>query len=67
MAKIEDILSNRINRIEESGIRKVFALAAKNKREYINLSIGQPHFSVPQKLKQAAKDAIDDNANAYKH
>ena len=65
MAKIENILSNRVNRIEESGIRKVFALVAKNKNEYINLSIGQPHFPVPQKLKEAVKRAVDLGANVY--
>ncbi len=59
------ILSNRINQIEESGIRKVFELAAKNKGEYINFSIGQPHFKTPKALKESAKKAIDENRNAY--
>lgn len=31
----------------------------------IDLSIGQPHFAVPDPIKQAAKDAIDHNRNGY--
>ncbi len=58
-------LSNRIERIEESGIRKVFELAVKNKGELINLSIGQPHFPAPKILKQKAQEAIENNFNAY--
>lgn len=59
------MLSNRINRIEESGIRKVFDLATRSGGEFLNFSIGQPNFPVPQVLKEAAKRAIDDNRNAY--
>ena len=59
------MLSKRIQKLEESGIRKFFSMTAKNKGEYINLSIGQPHFSTPEKLKVAAKKAIDNNFNAY--
>ena len=59
------MLSNRINKIEESGIRKIFALAAGNRGRYINLSIGQPDFQVPKKIKQAAKKAIEKNNNSY--
>jgi aspartate aminotransferase/aminotransferase len=40
-------------------------LAAKNKGEYVNLSIGQPHFETPKALKEAAKSAIENNFNAY--
>lgn len=60
-----NILSKRINSLEGSGIRKVFDLAAKNKGEIINLSIGQPDFKVATNLKQAAKRAIDADNNAY--
>jgi aspartate/methionine/tyrosine aminotransferase len=59
------ILSKRINKINESGIRRIFELAVKNKGEYINLSIGQPHFKVPDKLKSAAKTAIENDINSY--
>jgi len=59
------ILSNRIQKIEESGIRKVFNLAAKNKGKLINLSIGQPSFKAPTPLKEAMKKAVDNDKNAY--
>jgi aspartate aminotransferase/aminotransferase len=59
------MLSKRIQKIESSGIRKVFDLAAKNKGEYVNFSIGQPHFKTSAKLKKAAKKAIDENFNSY--
>jgi len=59
------MLSKRIQKLEESGIRKIFKLATGNKGEYINLSIGQPHFSAPKKLKEAAKKAIDNDCNSY--
>jgi aspartate aminotransferase/aminotransferase len=59
------MLSSRIEKIEESGIRKVFELATKNNGEYINLSIGQPHFSAPEALKKQLKLAVEGNFNAY--
>ncbi len=59
------MLSNRVNNIKESGIRKVFELAVKNKGEYVNLSIGQPDFNVPDELKQSAVKAIRNNENNY--
>lgn len=59
------MLSKRINKIETSGIRKIFELAAKNKGEYVNFSIGQPHFETPNLLKEAAQRAIAENFNSY--
>jgi len=59
------ILSKRIQKIESSGIRKVFDLATKNKGKFVNFSIGQPHFETPKKLKISAQKAILDNCNAY--
>jgi aspartate/methionine/tyrosine aminotransferase len=59
------MLSKRVNKIQESGIRKIFELAAKNKGEFINLSIGQPDFEVPAKLKALAQKSIAGNMNSY--
>jgi len=59
------MLSDRVKKIEESGIRKVFELAANNKGDYINLSIGQPHFLTPDALKKEAQKAIQENHNSY--
>jgi aspartate aminotransferase/aminotransferase len=53
-----------MQRIDASGIRKVFDLAATMK-DPINLSIGQPHFDTPQPVKDALKKAIDEGRNAY--
>jgi aspartate aminotransferase/aminotransferase len=58
--------SEAIGRMEESGIRKVFALAAGSKPgEWINLSIGQPDFPTPKDLKKAAQAAIENDFNSY--
>ena len=58
------ILADRTDKIDSSGIRKVFALAASLK-EPINLSIGQPDFDVPQQLKDEAIKAIQEGQNKY--
>lgn len=50
--------------IDASGIRKVFDLAAKLK-DPINLSIGQPHFDVPEPIKDALTKAVHEGKNAY--
>jgi aspartate aminotransferase/aminotransferase len=47
-----------------SGVRKVFELGESLKNP-INLSIGQPHFDVPEPIKSAAKAAIDAGHNGY--
>ncbi|MBL7107131.1 MAG: aminotransferase class I/II-fold pyridoxal phosphate-dependent enzyme [Phycisphaerae bacterium] len=58
------ILAKRTACIDASGIRKVFALAAKLK-DPVNFSIGQPDFDVPDKLKQCAIEAILKGENRY--
>ena len=58
-------LSKRIQKIEESGIRKIFALAAERGNEFVNLSIGQPHFPAPAAVKQAAIAAVEANRSTY--
>ena len=60
----EEWIAERMRGIEVSGIRKVFDLAASLK-DPINLSIGQPHFPVPDAIKAAAKAAIDNDKNGY--
>ena len=56
--------SKRIQEIDPSGIRRVFALA-KTLKNPCNRSIGQPHFDVPEPLKQAAINAIKQGKNSY--
>jgi aspartate aminotransferase/aminotransferase len=57
-------IADRMHRIDASGIRKVFDLAA-TMSDPINLSIGQPHFDTPEPLKQALHRAVDAGKNAY--
>lgn len=58
------LITERLRKIDASGIRKVFELAA-NIAKPINLSIGQPHFDVPEAVKEAAIDAIRTGPNGY--
>ncbi len=64
MAESPPPLAERMQRIDASGIRKVFDLAAKL-ADPINLSIGQPDFDVPQVCKERAIEAIRAGANRY--
>jgi len=57
-------IADRMQRIDASGIRKVFDLAAKLENP-VNLSIGQPDFDVPEPCKERAVQAIRDGANRY--
>jgi aspartate aminotransferase/aminotransferase len=57
-------IADRMRTIEISGIRRVFDLA-RTLKDPVDLSIGQPHFDVPQSIKAAAKAAIDRGANGY--
>lgn len=57
-------LAQRTEEFDASGIRKVFDLASKMKNP-INLSIGQPDFAVPDVMKNAATEAIQNDKNGY--
>jgi len=61
---MKKIISDRAQKIDASGIRKVFALAAQLK-EPVDFSIGQPDFDVPQQLKEEAIKAIREGFNKY--
>jgi len=62
--KSHNWIADRAKKIEVSGIRRVFDLA-RSLKDPVNLSIGQPHFDVPEAIKAAAKNAIDANRNGY--
>ncbi len=62
--EIQQMIADRMRKIDASGIRKVFDLAAKLK-DPINLSIGQPDYDVPEIIKAAAIDAIRQGRNSY--
>ena len=60
----ESWIADRMQKIDASGIRKVFDLAASMKRP-VNLSIGQPHYDTPQPVKDALCKAVQEGRNAY--
>lgn len=57
-------LSQRMDRIDSSEIRRVFALAGELKNP-INLSIGQPHYPAPPEITAAIHKALLDGHSAY--
>ena len=59
-----DFIAKRMSKIDASGIRKVFALAAKMK-DPINLSIGQPDYDVADLVKEVAIQEIRAGFNTY--
>ena len=61
---MKKIIADRASKIDASGIRKVFALAASLK-DPVNFSIGQPDFDVPEALKEEAIKAIKAGQNKY--
>jgi aspartate aminotransferase len=61
---MKQIIADRAYKIDASGIRKVFALAASLK-DPVNFSIGQPDFDVPEQLKEEAIKSIREGFNKY--
>lgn len=59
-----NFIAERMGRIDSSGIRKIFALAASLK-DPINLSIGQPDFDVDEAVKEEAIAQIRAGFNKY--
>lgn len=63
---MEELLSERVQRIGSSGIRRIFDLAArKSDPDLISLGLGEPDFDTPDFIKQAAHRAIDEGFNRY--
>lgn len=61
---IQSIVSKNVQSIEISGIRKFFNKVVKYPNA-ISLTLGQPDFNVPDKIKKAMIDAINDNKTTY--
>lgn len=63
-----DLLSARLSSLSPS---ETFAMAQKSNElkaqgiDVINMSVGEPDFTTPEHIKQAAKQAIDDNFSFY--
>lgn len=61
-------LSERINNLSESATLKMTKLGRELASKGINvisLSVGEPDFNTPDNVKQAAKQALDDNFTRY--
>jgi aspartate aminotransferase len=58
------LLADRTRKVQFSGIRKYFELAARMKNP-CDLSIGLPDYDAPEPVKQAAIRAIQDGKNRY--
>ena len=62
------IFADRIGRIEVSATMAITAAALKMKSEGVNLAdfgAGEPHFSTPRHIKDAAIEAIEKNFTRY--
>jgi aminotransferase len=61
---MKDFISENVQNIEISGIRKFFNKVVKIP-DAISLTVGQPDFPVPQRIKEAMIAAINDNKTKY--
>jgi aminotransferase len=61
---MEHLLNARVRDIQISGIRKFSNMMAQVP-DAISLTIGQPDFPTPEHVKQAGKQAIDENHTVY--
>ena len=65
---MKDLLSARLAALSPS---ETFAMAQKSSElkargiDVINMSVGEPDFTTPKHIKEAAKKAIDDNFSFY--
>lgn len=58
------MFTNRVSTLEPSGIRRILNLAGQVS-DPIDLSIGQPDYDVPPKIKQTCIEAIEAGHNRY--
>ncbi len=58
------LISDRLRNIEPSGVRRIFDLA-RQMRDPINLSIGEPDFDIPEPLKEEGIAWIKKGFNKY--
>ena len=58
------LISDRLEKIKPSGVRRIFDLARQMK-DPINLSIGEPDFDIPEPLKEEGIEWIKKGFNKY--
>lgn len=61
---MKHVLNEALHSIEQSGIRRISDEASKYEG-VIRLTVGEPAFNTPENIKQAAKDALDQNHTHY--
>lgn len=59
-------LNRFASKLQVSGIRAI-SNRIPEIDDVINLTVGQPDFHVPNRVKEAMKDAIDHNFTSYSH
>lgn len=60
------LINNEVKSIEISGIRKFFNMVSEQE-DVVSLTIGQPDFTTPLHIKEAAQVAITENQTTYTH
>jgi len=63
---MEHLLNNRVKQLQISGIRTFFNMVSQYE-DVLSLTIGQPDFLTPDHVKEAGKQAIDQNLTSYTH
>ncbi len=66
MCSLEEKMNPRVLELQLSGIRRFFNMVAGTE-DMISLTIGQPDFPTPLHVKEAGKQAIDENFTSYTH
>lgn len=61
---MEHLINDQVKNIQISGIRQFFNMVA-NYPDAIQLTIGQPDFPTPEHIKEAGKQAIENNRTSY--
>ena len=65
---MKQFLSDRINNMATSATLAMAAKARELRQEgkdIIGLSLGEPDFNIPEFIREAAKEAIDQNYSSY--
>ena len=60
----QNILSQKVQKIQPSGIRKFFDIAAEMK-DVISLTVGEPDFVTPQHIRDVAIESLQNGATKY--
>lgn len=62
--KAEEIISEKVKNIEISGIRRFFNKVS-NYKDVISLTLGQPDFKLPNRIKEELVKSIEENKTTY--